>query len=1340
MKRKKIIIIVLLAVQVLLVLLYFFSPNYIHTSKLLEENGKYTVGYQLTSQDVTAFGQGTQKAIWIGTSDGLNLYNGSTYIQLLHDEGDTTSLPDNNIQCIHLDLKGDMWVGTHNGLAKSTGAFRFQRYYIPYSTFGITQIADAPDSSIIVNNGIAAYIIKDRRVRKLCSFKAVHMCNRVYSDGREGYWIIQPNNIIHSDKQSKILSNWYFGKANLSYTYLYKDSLWFSQGQRLTGLNIKTGKVFYTYPHLDILPTEIYTKGDSRVFLNSGYHGLYMLDTKTNIVSKITEEKIHLNHKDVTISSIFEDANHNTWIGFQNGGFQIMPRSRGYYTSPLSIATKGMNVNCVSAVADNVIGGMEEGLFCYDLKRQQIRTYHYYDIFNDSPVYRQVVNDIIPYGEDGLAWIITQVRIFSGRVHDGSVELTQRAFGNDNLGPLLGTGIRLGDRVLVTSDSPYLISCKYGSNRPDSIPVGNARYDKSSKLIKMRDGKVLVIMRGMQLAVYDPQYNKVEQLSLKNNQRFLDLSPNTALIDSYNRIWVGTHRNGLYRLDYAHRELLPDSVVMANDIETLVEGRRGELWISTRRNLIKYNPGKRSVLYSTGAWQPQNDVNRQVYFSSGCVAGNDVVYGTSNGCLSIPLNRQEDMSKQYLRIVNIKIKNSEGKDLSVNEHIPAGAHYTFSADNNNLTVDFSGNDFGNRRMLYQTKLDGLNDWQAPTLSPTVIYNGLKPGKYTLHVRTILSTNLPPLGEVSIHITIRPHWWASSAAIYFYLLCAFMLVWYANHLYLRSRSNALKLGQMQHERELDKRTNEMNMSFFANISHEFRNPLTIIAGPLMVLRDDKALPPKERHLINVVCKSVNRMLRLIDQMLDFNQLETDALRLRVAQYDIANELQSIVATVGETTRLRGIHLQTVGLNSNVYGWMDKDKLEKIMSNLLTNALKHVADGGTIRVSLTTGEVPQQAEMARHLPGYTGRYISVSVFNDGPLIADDKLPYVFQRYYQARDTGGNHQYGWGTGIGLYYAKRQTELHHGDIWVRNEPEGGVTFRFVLPIDEQVYHDSEHVQKDEGIMQIPVMQEDAETEDKVQGNQQEVNVTAKKPVVMIVDDDTDVAQYMRSLFSGDYVVVNKYSAEAALADMEAVKPDIILSDVVMGDMDGYEFCRKVKGNLMFSHIPLILITAKSNIDEQVQGLQTGADAYVTKPFDPRYLMAMVRNQLDRVAKVRKLLSEGEPAQQPKDGLSEQDRKFMEELYDLMDKHISEQDLNVSTISRDLLISHSKFNYKLKELTGETPGSFFRKFKLNRAAKLLREGKYNVSEVAMMTGFGTVSYFSVAFKKQFGVSPSEYK
>lgn len=287
-------------------------------------------------------------------------------------------------------------------------------------------------------------------------------------------------------------------------------------------------------------------------------------------------------------------------------------------------------------------------------------------------------------------------------------------------------------------------------------------------------------------------------------------------------------------------------------------------------------------------------------------------------------------------------------------------------------------------------------------------------------------------------------------------------------------------------------------------------------------------------------------------------------------------------------------------------------------------------------------------------------------------------------------------------------------------------------------IYNKVEIAEQEKRVMQIP-LSADCSMEAKPEENKK-----MNRPKILVVDDDVDVAQYLHYIFAADYEVVNRYSAEEALADLEEVKPDLILSDIIMDKMSGYEFCQVLKNDLMFSHIPVILITAMSKMSEQIEGLKLGAVAYVTKPFDPAYLKALVVSQLQNMQTLRQRLGESTETQtlseKVADTLSEQDRKFMDELYQLMEKHSKEQDLSVSTMCKDMLISPAKFNYKVKELTGETPGTFFRKYKLNRAAVLLREGKLNVSEIAVLTGFSTAAHFSVAFKKQFGVSPSEYQ
>ena len=559
-----------------------------------------------------------------------------------------------------------------------------------------------------------------------------------------------------------------------------------------------------------------------------------------------------------------------------------------------------------------------------------------------------------------------------------------------------------------------------------------------------------------------------------------------------------------------------------------------------------------------------------------------------------------------------------------------------------------------------------------------------------------------MAERKIEIIIKSApWWSSAAWLLYFGIIAFVLYTF-NRLYLKARTNHLRLLEEQRETEREKRAKEMNMRFFANISHEFRNPLTIIAGPLMMLNADKALPDSVHRILNHVCISVNRMLRLIDQMLDFNQLETDELRLRVVEVDAAEELRQQVASFEESARVKGIKLELVIKQGNYLMWLDGDKVEKIMGNLFTNALKHTSPGGVIRISAHVDD----------------DILEVSVFNSGKLMAEDRMQDVFKRYYQLADSQDSDLYGWGTGIGLYY-------------------------------KSIYNKVEIADRGKRVMQIPL--EEKSEEGRVKNSLAEKDDSTRNtspsgkilPRILIVDDDVDVAQYLHHIFASAYEVVNRYSAEEALADLEVVKPDLILSDVIMGQMSGFEFCKFLKSNLSFSHIPVILITAMSTMSEQIDGLQLGAVAYVTKPFDPVYLKALVKSQLHNMQMLRQHLSEstetGSLSAKVADTLSLQDRKFMDELYGWMEKRSAEQDLNVATVCRDMLISPAKFNYKIKELTGETPGIFFRKYKLNKAAVWLREGKYSISETAVLTGFSTAAHFSVAFKKQFGVSPSEY-
>ena len=354
------------------------------------------------------------------------------------------------------------------------------------------------------------------------------------------------------------------------------------------------------------------------------------------------------------------------------------------------------------------------------------------------------------------------------------------------------------------------------------------------------------------------------------------------------------------------------------------------------------------------------------------------------------------------------------------------------------------------------------------------------------------------------------------------------------------------------------------------------------------------------------------------------------------------------------------------------------------------------------------------------------VTFIVADNGVSIPEDKLERIFERYYQVENPRN-----YGTGIGLYFVRRLLTLHHGTISAGNLPEGGVQFQVTLPAND-VYAPEEHATGEQsqaalyplGLTEVPSAKTTYE----------------HSQTVMVVDDDPDIVNYLRLLLTPHYRLFHAYDAASALESIRGEMPDLVMSDIAMPGMDGYQLCQTLKEDLTTCHIPVILVTAKTTTEEQIAGLNTGADAYVTKPFNPDYLLALIRSQLSNRERIRGILSQSTKVEaQAEQMLNTQDKQFMDELYTLMEQELSNPELNINSLTERLLMSRSKLNYKIKGLTGETPASFFRRFKLNKAAEMLREGSHSVSEVADLTGFSSPTVFSRNFKQQFGVTPSEF-
>lgn len=534
--------------------------------------------------------------------------------------------------------------------------------------------------------------------------------------------------------------------------------------------------------------------------------------------------------------------------------------------------------------------------------------------------------------------------------------------------------------------------------------------------------------------------------------------------------------------------------------------------------------------------------------------------------------------------------------------------------------------------------------------------------------------------------------------------------------VQARAARASLRRMQAEKDAQARLNDVNMKFFANLSHEFRTPLTMIAGPVSQLTQSTSLSEDDRAMLDIIRFNTARMLKLINQMLDFNRLENDTLRLQVCPGDMTKSMKTVLAMYLGGIRTRNITLHTEGLEQPLPAVFDADKLDKIVSNVMSNAWRFTPKDGDIFVRLDVA----------------GGMIMIQITNTGSTIPADKLESIFERYNQV----DNH-YKYGTGIGLYFARELARLHHGDLRAENlNNDSWVRFTLTLPASD-IYSDEERI---DSTNLNPLVQDVADIEiAKDRDSKGAENADTTAPRLLVVDDDPGAVDYLAHLFKKAYQVDTVFSGEDGLKKIEENTYDAIISDVSMPQMDGYEFCAKVKENPQSSHVPVTLLTAKSLSQEKIRGIRAGAEGYVTKPFEPDYLMALVASQIENRQNMRTALQQATTTDKVQGKLSKRDKAFMDELYALMEKNLSDSELDITDIATAMRVSRSKLFYMVKGLTGETPSAFFKRYKLNRGAELLRTGDYNISEVTYRVGFSSLTLFSRNFKQQFGVTPSEY-
>ena len=1310
------------------------SPD---ASRDKDELHDLVVAHELSNGRVQCVAEDNNGQMWIGTFRGLNRYDGHEYHQYFC-TFDSLGLPDNNVQSLLCDKKGRLWVATVNGVCRYTRQDTFERIPMQTGNRNARKLLMDSKGRVFVYNGQELMIYDE--VHNIFLTKVTRQMTRqswgdCFIDGSDVIMMIGSANVqLYSSDDFKLLRDIHdIEDSHAFYFELLSNDLLLASGNgTMVIYDVKSHQFIPLSPemtsritaHGSVLQAACLLDNNN-ILLSTSHNGLFELNLFTHTLRGEGDAGFSAPVPEAYVTKIFQDSRKNIWMGTYDKGLFVDYYYKEKFGGSNSYLNRFIENSSVFAVAVDKnanlwVSTLRKGLFVYHTDTQKAESIEIAGL--PAGEKRNAITHIF-CDRDGQLWLSTSNIVMKCQYEAGRLNI----LGQWPIFMTMDFEQTDDGTVWISTSSTYIVGFRPGSNQPEPKQAFNVDYTFIPSLLKLQDGNLLISAFYQSVMKMDPKTGKLSQQEISGMQRCIRKSvfiPTDMHQDANGNVWIGTVSNGLLRYNPQTNEMSRIGGLSCSDVGAIEEDSQGNLWISTMKGLNRLDPktGRIISLYKADGLAGDEFCDR----ASCQLPNGSLVFGGIDGVTMFNPADIDTLKSLPLHFCDLKVHNqlirpAVGAPIEV--MLDSCKEIRLSHDQNSFSISYTALDYGDyERVHYYYKLDGVDgDWIDAGSGHVANYANLPSGHYTFRVRTTDSTSDEAGSDertISVVVESAPaySWWAWLI----YLLLSGMLIGYLYQNAKRVVKAKRAARQAQIEKEQELRTNQMNMSFFANIAHEFRTPLTMIAGPVGQLVKSNHLSGEDKSLLSIAQRSIQRMFKLVNQLMDFNKLENDTLRLSVEQIDVVKSMNDICDTFEFNAKEKGISLNRLGMEDQLMAWTDGDKLEKIVSNLLSNALKFTPRGGHIDVSLDVAD----------------GQVKVTVADTGKGIPEEQLENVFKRYYQL-DNQTKAIVNWGTGIGLYYSRRLAELHHGSLVAGNRKEGtGAVFALCYPMNEQAYSEEERRPiegdgvADYRIIDAPVVGAPHESDND------------SRPTILVVDDDTEIVNYMRVLFSQDYRLITCLDAETALEEMRAEEPNIVLSDVAMPGMDGYQLCQEIKQDIQLSHIPVILVTAKITSENQVEGLSVGADAYVTKPFEPAVLSALIQSQLKNRDRVRKLLTKSTTTEDEgvDNALSEQDKHFMEELYKLMEEELSNSELDVTRITKMLYISRTKLYYKIKGLTGETPSSFFRTYKLNRAAELLKGGKHTVAEIADMTGFSTQSHFSVVFKKQFGVPPSEYK
>jgi len=805
--------------------------------------------------------------------------------------------------------------------------------------------------------------------------------------------------------------------------------------------------------------------------------------------------------------------------------------------------------------------------------------------------------------------------------------------------------------------------------------------------------------------------------------------------DAASQIWISVFGGGLNKLErydketkrpvfksYSLKEGLKTDVIVS-----IIEDNNNALWLVTENALARFDKTKETCR-NFDRYDGFLDIQMEQESAMKCQSG-DLWFGNRMGILSFNPKKIETYNCDYKTFIvdflvsNRDLSSFKGKPI-LRESIRYANSITLNHNQSTFVIEFAALNFYNQnRVSYKYILEGFEEeWHFNGKNRIASYPNIPPGKYHFRVQTIDEANPSLKSERTLEIIILPPWWLTWWAYTFYVILSIVLIYYLIR-------GVLFYIKMRNDIYVEQRVSELKIKFFTNISHELRTPLTLIMGPIQELKQKQQLTEKGLQYVSMIEKNASQMLLLVNQILDFRKIQNGKMILHVSQLNLKDLVDSFQKEFSVLSEEKEISFTFHYFDDDISIWGDKEKLEIVIRNILSNAFKFTQTGGSILV--TSGLTDD------------GLRCFVQVQDTGIGIPQNKISEIFERFFQGENSNNNYP---GTGIGLALSKEIVNLHHGSITAESKPNQGTVFTVEFQLGKDHYNPSEvNFYVSDTVTELSDGETDSDTESEESSSIEIAENKNDLPTLLVVEDNKDLCNLLKLQLEDKYKVYIAGNGVEGLKKVNLYHPDIVVTDQMMPKMTGTEMLQQIRNDFQISHIPVIILTAKTDDEEKIKAISMGANAYITKPFNKEYLIARIEQLLsDRKVfrdKIWKLEKAEESAENDtyENYLVKKDIQFLDKIHQVIEENIDNSDFNIDTIADNIGLSRSAFFKKLKSLTGLAPVDTIKEIRLTKSIELLKNTDMTISEVAFAVGFKESGYYGKCFRKKYGQTPSEY-